>query len=289
MSDSPYFCFFPSDYIAATVHLGWYEDLAYRRLLDRYYLNRAPIPNDRALIMRLVRASEPEQQAAVDVVLAEFFELKADGWHQKKADQELAYLLQKSKSARDAANSRWNKIKELDDANAMRTQCDGNAPTPHPTHTSTSLTPNPKSSLIGSSDLNTVLTLPDVKKRTSGGQRATRLPKDWRLPKSWGVWALQENPALTETSVRKIADEFRDYWIAKSGPNATKLDWEATWRNWIRKIDKPVNGKKHEPPWWSSDKTIEAKARGLGMWPARGGETMQQFKARIEEKLNEPE
>lgn len=28
---------------------------------------------------------------------------------------------------------------------------------------------------------------------------------------------------------------FRDYWLAKSGANATKKDWLATWRNWIRK------------------------------------------------------
>lgn len=27
---------------------------------------------------------------------------------------------------------------------------------------------------------------------------------------------------------------FRDYWISKSGKDATKLDWLATWRNWLR-------------------------------------------------------
>ena len=27
---------------------------------------------------------------------------------------------------------------------------------------------------------------------------------------------------------------FKDYWTSKSGKDATKLDWVATWRNWLR-------------------------------------------------------
>ena len=28
---------------------------------------------------------------------------------------------------------------------------------------------------------------------------------------------------------------FRDYWISKSGQDATKTNWPATWRNWLRR------------------------------------------------------
>ncbi len=31
-----------------------------------------------------------------------------------------------------------------------------------------------------------------------------------------------------------VADTFRDFWISKSGATAIKLDWQATWRNWVR-------------------------------------------------------
>ena len=31
---------------------------------------------------------------------------------------------------------------------------------------------------------------------------------------------------------------FRDYWTAKSGQDATKFDWLATWRNWLRNSQK---------------------------------------------------
>lgn len=65
--------------------------------------------------------------------------------------------------------------------------------------------------------------------------RAIRLPKDWRLPAAWGKWALAERPNWSAERVREVAATFRDYWIAKSGKDATKIDWEATWRNWVRK------------------------------------------------------
>lgn len=97
-----HYSFFPGDYMRDTMHLGWLEDCAYRRLLDLYYSRGMPIRNDRQYIMRSIRASEPEQQAAVDVVLSEFFVLQADGWHNAKADTELVFYRDKSEKARAA-------------------------------------------------------------------------------------------------------------------------------------------------------------------------------------------
>lgn len=64
--------------------------------------------------------------------------------------------------------------------------------------------------------------------------KGTRLPNDWTLPAEWGRWALATYPHLAKPIVLEMAAAFRDYWVAKPG-NATKLDWEATWRNWVRK------------------------------------------------------
>lgn len=55
------------------------------------------------------------------------------------------------------------------------------------------------------------------------------------MPKSWGEWALSEVPGWSADRVRKTADKFRDYWIAKPGRDAVKADWLATWRNWVRR------------------------------------------------------
>jgi hypothetical protein len=51
------------------------------------------------------------------------------------------------------------------------------------------------------------------------------------LPKDWADWAKQERPDL---DLRSVGEQFRDYWSAKAGSGSTKLDWQATWRNWVR-------------------------------------------------------
>lgn len=35
-------------------------------------------------------------------------------------------------------------------------------------------------------------------------------------------------------AIRLEAAKFADYWRAKTGRDATKADWLATWRNWCR-------------------------------------------------------
>lgn len=71
--------------------------------------------------------------------------------------------------------------------------------------------------------------LPRTKKQKVIG---TRLTPEWTLPQEWGEWA--ETQGLSGKEIILEGDKFRDYWIAKTGANATKANWEATWRNWIR-------------------------------------------------------
>lgn len=61
--------------------------------------------------------------------------------------------------------------------------------------------------------------------------RAKRLPVDWKLPEPWAAWARTERP---DVNPEVEAPKFADFWHAKAGRDAAKLDWEATWRNWIR-------------------------------------------------------
>jgi uncharacterized protein YdaU (DUF1376 family) len=90
-------------------------------------------------------------------------------------------------------------------------------------------------------------------------QRGTRLDPNWQLPDDWRMWARTIFPASTDASVAEQAACFRDYWIAKPGAQACKLDWEATWRNWCRRglsaagsVRQPqhtgVFGRSAEPP-----------------------------------------
>ncbi|MEV3818081.1 helix-turn-helix domain-containing protein [Aeromonas salmonicida] len=65
-------------------------------------------------------------------------------------------------------------------------------------------------------------------------RRGTRLPNDWMLPGEWGRWAIQET-GLPRERILMEAATFADYWQALPGAKAIKLDWEKTWRNWIRR------------------------------------------------------
>jgi hypothetical protein len=67
-----------------------------------------------------------------------------------------------------------------------------------------------------------------------------RLSVDWFLPMDWGEWALNEG--LSKDQIRTQADTFKDYWIAQPGAKGRKTDWQATWRNWIRKSRERENG-----------------------------------------------
>jgi hypothetical protein len=61
--------------------------------------------------------------------------------------------------------------------------------------------------------------------------RASRLPESW-IPDADDVeFCVAERPDL---DVSSVADQFRDYWVAQPGAKGRKLDWRATWRNWVR-------------------------------------------------------
>lgn len=75
--------------------------------------------------------------------------------------------------------------------------------------------------------------------QSSRTPKASRLPDDWKLPQAWGEWALSEQPSWTHEGVRWVADSFRDHWLAKGGADARKVNWEATWRNWVRREKSP--------------------------------------------------
>ena len=66
-------------------------------------------------------------------------------------------------------------------------------------------------------------------------KRATRLPDDWRPDREYWEAAQLIKTDLTQEWFVQVAHKFKDYWIAKSGKDATKADWLATWRNWIRR------------------------------------------------------
>lgn len=98
-----YYPFHLGDYTAHTAHLEPLEDLAYRRLLDQYYLREGPLPADIQATAKLVRMRA--QAADVEAVLHEFFDLTDDGWRHRRCDEEIDRMRDKQAKARASAQA----------------------------------------------------------------------------------------------------------------------------------------------------------------------------------------
>lgn len=134
------------DFLKKTAHLSIVEEGVYRRLLDRYYIVEGPLPVDVRECCKLARAASRSERAAVADVLREFFDLRDDGWHQKRADEEIARYQDKQAKAKRSAEARWSaqrsECERMSEGNAnayanamrthMRTHSEGNAPRARP-------------------------------------------------------------------------------------------------------------------------------------------------------------
>jgi len=201
-----YYQFNIGDYQSHTSHLSEMEDLVYRRLLDWYYLHETPIPLDEAEVSRQIRMRSHTESIAI--VLREYFEHTDDGWIHHRANKEIAKADDKSVKASASAKARWSKK----DANALHPLSESNA-----TH-------------------NTLPITQDTEHKTQKKTLGKRLANDFHFPKEWAEFCQQTRPELHPT---QTFDKFKDYWIAQAGQKGVKLDWFATWRNWVRNTNAP--------------------------------------------------
>jgi uncharacterized protein YdaU (DUF1376 family) len=105
-----YYQFNIGDYDSHTKHLDLFEDLAYRRLLDLYYLHERPLNASLASVARQINMREYEEK--IKIVLEEFFELTPDGWINARADREINHFRSKieqaSRAGKASAERRFN-------------------------------------------------------------------------------------------------------------------------------------------------------------------------------------
>lgn len=63
--------------------------------------------------------------------------------------------------------------------------------------------------------------------------RGTRLPESFLVTDAMREWARAEG--LSDVQIDRETAKFRDHWRAESGQRAVKLDWDASWKNWMRR------------------------------------------------------
>jgi hypothetical protein len=92
-------------------------------------------------------------------------------------------------------------------------------------------------------------------------KRGHRLPEDWTVSDAGRAFAAEQG-----LDADRVAEAFRDYWLAATGATARKLDWDAAYRTWCRR--QADNGKPNmrvvQGETWDQRRIREArKAIGL--------------------------
>lgn len=164
-------------------------------------------------------ASHPERPLVVvddgDVVIRDYAE------HQQTTAEREALTQKRARSGRAGAAKRWQEDgKSMASAMANASQDDGKAMAETESETETPL-------------------------RGVARKRATRIPDEFIVTAEMRAWASVNVPAA---DVNTSTAKFVDYWRAESGTKASKLDWVAAWRFWLRNDHQRVQPKTATPP-----------------------------------------
>lgn len=119
-----YYPFHIGDYASHTRGLSLLEDLAYRRLMDEYYLSEQPLNGRSTDVARLIGMAEHGD--VVSYVLGRYFENNGDTWTHDRIEKELETFKRKQESASAAgkasAESRRNKGKATTVEHSLNTR-----------------------------------------------------------------------------------------------------------------------------------------------------------------------
>ena len=203
-------------WVADTHHLrvcerGLYIDL----LILMWRSPKCRVPNDEIWLAKHLGVPAKDFKP----LIKEFCQCDGNHITQKRLLREFFYLRKRRAQQSARAKVRWRKEKDMCRSDAAS----GNAlstPTPTP------IIEEAKASSIS----------------IGARKRASRLPEDWQPSEKDLDYA--KTHGLNTAHVTIEAERFRNYWTAKAGNGATKLDWSATWRNWILKAAE-ANG--HDP------------------------------------------
>jgi hypothetical protein len=147
-----------------------------------------------------------EHEEDVMTVLNEFFISTPEGFVNPRADKEIKQYKEFAEAGKRGAAKRWSKP-------------------PHGEATSP-----PNATPIATNNHKPITN--NQEKKTLG----KRLASDFTFPKEWAEFCIETRPELHPT---KTFDQFKDYWTSVAGQKGVKLDWFATWRNWVRSTNAP--------------------------------------------------
>lgn len=200
-----------AEYLGDTGHLSDREHGVYL-LLIMHYWQHGGLPNDDQKLARIARQANVDDWLSIRSTIAALF---LPGWRHKRIDKEMSSAITRIEKRKKAG-----KIGGLASASKRQANVE---------QTSTQLH-------LHKQDKKEDTSLRSVsKKEAPPKKRATRIPADFQPDLDEA-----ERLGLSRRAAEEEAAGFADYWRAKPA-NATKLDWPATWRNWVRKSVKDRN------------------------------------------------
>jgi uncharacterized protein YdaU (DUF1376 family) len=199
------------DYLADTMHLTGAEHGAYMLLLMHSW-RTGPLPDDDRMLAMIARTDAPAWKRMKGTVRA-FFQVQDGKLVQARLErvraEQGAKIEQRRAAGRASAEARSYQRNGSDRSTTVDLPLPPRAREPEPE---------------------------EEKKEHPSQPSVGRSPRGSRLPPGWSPDAeLQGFASGLGLDPDRVAANFRDYWHAKAGRDAVKLDWPATWRGWCRR------------------------------------------------------
>ena len=233
-----YYQFNIGDYSSHTKGLSLIEDLAYRRLIDEYYLAEHAFNGCSSDVARLIGLRDNLQE--VEYVLNRYFTKDGDYWHHGRIDSDIADYHQKQEKRSNAGKKSAEARQKSTDVEHVLNECSANV----------ELTNNHKPITINQEP---------IKKNTSGKPLVTF--SSWiNSLKDLNESAIEENDPIFEYAseagipsdyLRITWVEFKAEFMAK---DKKQKDWRAHFRNFVRK--------NYYALWWIENGEYKLTTRG---------------------------
>lgn len=246
-----YMALFTGDYLRDTRHLTPEEHGIYLLLLMHCWDQRGPVPLDERKQAGIVNARSGGELESLRRVLREFFARMEDGWYNARMSREIVKC--------QALSQIWSEAgKRGAQAKAkprLRVgQAEATTPSPAP-----SLSPSPTPSY------------PPI--------------PSWLPTESWSQYQDHRKNKRAKLTPRAAALCFRTLEkLREKGQDPIAVIEQSIANGWTGLF--PIQQQQKAQDWKRSEQATEAKARELGMWPARAGESWNDLRRRIEERLN---
>ncbi|MBV8060494.1 MAG: DUF1376 domain-containing protein [Alphaproteobacteria bacterium] len=261
------------DMRSGTIHFTRLMRWLYRDMMDAYYDSELPLPLEVDEICHMIGAIDQDgevidkdRQAVMRVLKAKFTQ-EVDGYHHHRID---AALTAYREAGRDQDERRENErlrqqlyrqrrsaiftqLREefdvipkydtpMSELQNILDECVNIAQNKDKQDSHTSVTRDkqertePETAITSNRKPVTVNQEPEEQSANKAG-RGCRLPENWHPGEEGTAFCKANRPDLRPS---EVARKFYDYWRAVPGAKGRKLDWMATWRNFVMNERTPV-------------------------------------------------